>query len=221
MRDTDHQSACGEPRWPAALAVLTMLGLVVTLPARLQLFPPWFPYAVVIPLLAPIVVVGVSHGRAQWIAAERVLVLTVAALIAVISVATLVVVIREMLSSSIAITGLQLLASSVALWVTFIVIASLLYWQLDRGGPGRRGFGIGAEPDWRFPGDEQAEGASPPWVPAYPDYLFLAFTTATAFSPTDCVPLTARAKMLMMIQALLSLVTMVIVAARAVGELGP
>jgi hypothetical protein len=85
----------------------------------------------------------------------------------------------------------------------------------------RRGLGIRAEPDWQFPGDEQAEGAAPPWVPAYPDYLFLAFTTATAFSPTDCVPLTARAKMLMMIQALLSLVTMVIVAARAVGELGP
>jgi hypothetical protein len=136
MRDTDHQSASAEPRWPVALAVLTMLGLVVTLPARLQVFPPWFPYAVVVPLLAPMVVVGVSHGLKQWIAAERVLVLTVAALIAVISVATLVVVIREMLSSSIAITGLQLLASSVALWVTFIVIASLLYWQLDRGGPG-------------------------------------------------------------------------------------
>jgi hypothetical protein len=60
-----------------------------------------------------------------------------------------------------------------------------------------------------------------PWAPAYADYLFLAFTTARAFSPTDTVPLTARAKMLMMIQALLSLVTIVIVAARAVGRLGP
>jgi hypothetical protein len=214
-------SASHEPRWPAALAIITMLALVVSLPAYVQLFPAWFPYAVVGAMLTAMALVAATNSRSPWDRIERALVLVTSAVIALFDIVTLMVVIRAMLRSSDEVSGLALLASAVNLWVTTIVVASLVYWQLDRGGPGRRAHGYSEEPDWRFPSDDQAEGAARPWAPAYVDYLFLAFTTATAFSPTDTVPLTARAKMLMLIQAALSLVTMVIVAARAVGELGP
>ena len=221
MGQTVGRSVSTEPRWPAALAILALLLLVLNLHTQVQLFPRWFPYAAVALMLAPMALVSVSHGHPVWIRVERVLIFAVTAIISVIGLATLIVVIRAMLVPSGVVSGLALLGSSVALWVANIVTASLLYWQLDRGGPWARRHRTAVAPDWRFPSDEHDEGASQPWSPAYADYLFLAFTTATAFSPTDTVPLTARAKMLMMLQAFLSLVTMVIVAARAVGELGP
>jgi uncharacterized membrane protein len=219
-RAVDRSTAL-EARWPAALAILTLLLLVVNLPNRVQLFPRWFPYVVVGMMLAAMALVSASRGHPTWIRTERSIVLAAVGLGGLIGIVTLIVVIREMLTPTAVDIGLELLASSVALWCTNIVSASLLYWQLDRGGPDGRAKGVAAEPDWRFPSDERPDRATQPWVPAYVDYLFLAFTAATAFSPTDTVPLTARAKMLMLIQSLLSLVTMVIVAARAVGELGP
>jgi hypothetical protein len=221
MSTSGRRRASREPRWPAALAIITMFLLVVSLPTQVKLFPAWLPYVAVSLMLVPMAGAGAGKSDSKWFRIERVIILGVVSIIGIIAIATMSVIIHAMLTSSAAVSGLALLASSVTLWVTNIVVASLLYWQLDRGGPDRRAHGAGIEPDWQFPRDEEAGSTSRPWAPAYVDYLFLAFTTATAFSPTDTVPLTARAKMLMLIQALLSLVTMVIVAARAVGELGP
>ncbi|WDT71833.1 MAG: hypothetical protein MPW17_03020 [Candidatus Manganitrophus sp.] len=116
--------------------------------------------------------------------------------------------------------GLQLLASGIAVWVNNVLAFSLLYWQIDRGGPEPRLNDGGKRPDWLFPQTGVPDQAPPDWRPTFVDYLFLSFSTATAFSTTDAVPLTSRAKMLMMIESAVSLITLVVVASRAINILG-
>jgi hypothetical protein len=113
--------------------------------------------------------------------------------------------------------GLPLLSTGVTLWVSNLVVFSLWYWLLDRGGPEPRLRGAPAPADFQFPG--AVDPARSAWTPQFFDYVFLAFNTSIAFTPTDTTPVTARAKLLMMTQALLSLVTLVIVVARAVNIL--
>jgi hypothetical protein len=127
----------------------------------------------------------------------------------------------EMLSSSAHASGMQLLTSSIALWVTNVFIFSLLYWQIDRGGPEGRIEGAGNWPDWLFPQVQAPKGDVPEdWHPTFVDYLYLSYSTATAFSTTEVSPLTPRAKMLMMLQSMISLITIVLVASRAINILG-
>jgi hypothetical protein len=91
---------------------------------------------------------------------------------------------------------------------------SLLYWQLDRGGPTLRVSAAPHRPDWIFPADQASpEDLAPGWRPQFIHYLFLGFSTATAFSTTDALPLTGRAKLAMMTESSISLVTLVVVAA--------
>ena len=106
------------------------------------------------------------------------------------------------------------------MWVTNVLVFSLLYWQIDRGGPEARANDAGTRPDWLFPQAGAPEDAPPDWRPTFVDYLFLGFSTATAFSPTDALPLTSRAKMLMMLESTISLATIVVVASRAINILG-
>jgi hypothetical protein len=142
---------------------------------------------------------------------------------AVVGVGTLMglaYLIHAMVRRSEEIGGLQLLTSSIAFWVINVLIFSLLYWQIDRGGPEARLNSASIKPDWLFP-QAGAHGDVPcDWLPTFVDYLFLGFTTATAFSPTDSMPLTSRAKILMMCESTISLVTIVIVASRAINILG-
>jgi hypothetical protein len=114
------------------------------------------------------------------------------------------------------------LSSSVSLWGLNVLTFSLLYWQMDRGGPlARIGGKPTQRPDWTFPQSQASEEEVPPgWRPTYPDYLFLSFSTATAFSTTDVAPLTTRAKMAMMLESLISLMTLALVASRAINILG-
>jgi hypothetical protein len=95
-----------------------------------------------------------------------------------------------------------------------------MYWRLDRGGPEARANQVNAKPDWLFPQQTVPEYVPPDWHATFIDYLFLAFDTGTAFSPTDTLPMTSRAKVLMMLQSMISLVTIIAVAARAINILG-
>jgi hypothetical protein len=115
--------------------------------------------------------------------------------------------------------AVSLLSSSLAIWVMNVLTFSLLYWQIDRGGPFSRASGAATKPDWLFPQATAPEVAPTDWQPLFLDYLYLGYNTATAFSPTDVLPLTRRAKMLMMLESAISLLTLVIVAARAVNVL--
>jgi uncharacterized membrane protein len=100
-----------------------------------------------------------------------------------------------------------------------VLAFSLLYWQIDRGGPYARASKSSAKPDWVFPQPATPEDLPPDWRPLFLDYLYLGYNTATAFSPTDALPLTHRAKMLMMIESTISLLTSVVVLSRAINVL--
>jgi hypothetical protein len=209
-----------EPRWPAALAILTVILLLALLPERVRLLPAWFPYVVGIVLIVPMAAVGLSAEKARWLRIERTIMLLFIVVTVVLTVVTLASLIGAMVRRSAQIGGLQLLTSSIAVWVTNVLMFSLLYWRIDRGGPESRVNNEGMKPDWLFPQTGAGEDVPSDWRPTFVDYLFLGFSTATAFSPTDALPLTSRAKMLMMLESTISLATIVVVASRAINILG-
>jgi hypothetical protein len=112
----------------------------------------------------------------------------------------------------------KLLASGAAIWLSNVIAFALWYWEFDRGGPAARAAGGRGRTDFLFPQMSDPR-LDPEWRATFLDYLYVAFTNATAFSPTDTMPLSRWAKLLMLVQALISLVTIGLVAARAVGVL--
>jgi uncharacterized membrane protein len=134
------------------------------------------------------------------------------------NVASLALLVRVVLSGG-AVSGRQLVFSGIQIWLTLILVFALWYWELDRGGPALRGHADQRNPDFLFPQMATHELGQTDWMPGFLDYLYLSFTNATAFSPTDTMPLTSRAKVLMLIEALASITTVVMVAGRAVNIL--
>ncbi len=207
-----------EPRWPVALTSVVVLALLIYLPARVRLFPSWVVYALAIALNAPMAALAVTTAKARWLRIEAIVTMLFVVTVGFSVVVTLKYLFFAMLSPSSDITGLQLLTSSVAVWANNVLVFSVAYWRLDRGGPEARAHHPSSNPDWLFP---QESGDTPYHRPTiFFDYLFLAFWTATAFSPTDALPLTIRAKLLMMFESLIALVTIIAVASRAINILG-
>jgi hypothetical protein len=116
-------------------------------------------------------------------------------------------------------TALALLRDAALLWIENILTFSLWYWEIDGGGPGQRHYEGYHSADFVFPQSALEPSSRGAWLPHYVDYLFLAFNTSTAFSPTDTLVLSVRAKLLMMIQTLISLTVLAIIAARAINTL--
>ncbi len=207
-----------EPRWPAAVAVIIALVLYVTLPDKLTFGPKWLLPGLEAALLLPLMVTSPDRDdeEARW---QRISALAVIAIINLANVVSLVFLVHELLRGK-ASNGHQLIFFSVQIWVTNVIVFALWYWELDRGGPGKRCRQMHREPDFLFP-QMSTPGAAPEnWYPSFIDYTYVSFTNATAFSPTDTMPLTEWAKILMMIQSLASLITVALVAARAVNILG-
>lgn len=117
------------------------------------------------------------------------------------------------------VTATVLLGRGAAIWFENVILFSLWYWQFDRGGPAERAAGTAVPPSFAFPENATPELAPAGWRPAYPDYLYLAYTNATAFSPTDTLPVRRWAKLTMMVQSTLSLVIAILVLARAINVL--
>ena len=117
-------------------------------------------------------------------------------------------------------SGAQLLVTGGALWLTNLVVFGLTFWMLDSGGPVERATGGRQTPDFLFPQDSTPERAPPGWYPRLEDYVYIAFTNGIAFSPTDAMPLTRRAKASMAMDAIVSVAAVLLVAARAVNVLG-
>jgi uncharacterized membrane protein len=221
MTKQTEESVRIEPRWPVALAILTVFVLLLALPRRIQLLPTWLLYILTTAVLVPIAGLALATAKAHWLRLERMATLLFALASGVGTAANLANLISAMIHQSGQISGLQLLSSSIAVWITNVFAFSLLYWHVDRGGPESRARNTHRRPDWRYPQDGAATTEVPSdWRPTYVDYLFLSFSTATAFSTTDVTPLTPRAKMLMMLESSLSLVTLVVVTARAINILG-
>jgi uncharacterized membrane protein len=227
----DREAAWGapadsEPRWPASLAVLAALALYITLDVRFQLpFGPhalrpierWVTPALEMALLLPLSVRAPRRHRDEpkWARIDAVALIALLNLSNVISLGLLV---DSLLHGSKA-SGSWLFFSAVDIWLTNVLVFALWYWELDRGGPHERSSPQHREPDFLFP-QMSTPGCVPQgWRPLFVDYLYVAFTNATAFSPTDTMPLTRWAKLLMLAQSLTSLLTVSMVAARAVNIL--
>ena len=209
-----------EPRWPVALAIVSVFVLLDILPERIRILPAWVLWAACAVVLTPLALVEFRPSNV-WQRVETWVVVSFAALAGLANLVFLAELLKDIIGRRGPVSGLALLSSSVALWCVNVLMFSLLYWQMDRGGPGQRSNALDTRRDWSFPQDTAPEGeVKPGWTPTYPDYLFLSFSTATAFSTTEVAPFTTRAKMLMMAEAAISLMTLALVAARAINILG-
>ena len=182
-----------ESRWPPALAILVVLGLLAVLPHHVTVMPVWVSRVAALAILVPMAAVALTRANALWLRIERTMIM----LFAVAYVANTTAEVADMIGI---ITlhppesrSISLLSSSLAIWVANILTFSLLYWQIDRGGPHARMSRASAEPDWLFPQAAAPEQTSSDWRPWFLDYLFLGYNTAVAFSPADVLPLTQRA----------------------------
>ncbi|WP_441248006.1 hypothetical protein [Kitasatospora sp. McL0602] len=209
----------GEQRWAAMAAVLTAVGLQIFLPPRLTVHPHWMLPALELLLLAALFVFNPHRRLDRSSRLLRALSLSLAAAISLANGWSAVKLVRELLHSTGAPNALGLLGTAGAVWATNVIAFALWYWEWDRGGPAARAAGVEDYPDFLFP-QMQTEGIAPPeWEPGFLDYLYVAFTNATAFSPTDTMPLSAWAKLLMTLQSAVSLLTVLLVVARAVNIL--
>jgi hypothetical protein len=202
-----------------ALAIVSVVSVLALLPGRVRLLPSPLNGVLLLAVLAPIVGVIFARTDRVWRRLERVSTLLFVAVGLIGSFKGLGLLLRDIIGKTEPMGGVALLSSAIALWGMNVLIFSLLYWQLDRGGPAGRFDDTERLPDWSFP-QTGSDEAPPDWAPTYPDYLFLSFSTATAFSTTDVMPMTVRAKMLMMAESLISLTTLALIASRAVNILG-
>jgi hypothetical protein len=218
------QQACRVAYWPAQLCVLAAILLQVGLSHRLTVGPRWL-----LPALEGVLLIGLAattpRGRVHEDHPVRRRVAI--GLIAVVNAAnaiSLYLLAHELLNKHIS-NGRELILSGIAIWLTNVLIFALWYWQLDRGGPANRARHLDphtpeGRPDFVFSQMDSGRPYTPDdWMPEFLDYLALGVTTATAFSPTDTMPISGQAKALMSTQALISLVTLGLIISRAVGIL--
>lgn len=209
-----------ESRWLASTAALVALLLYVTLPPRLTIGPTWLMPLLEGALLVPLTITRPQRHRDEsWM--ERLGAILLIVLINAANVASLVLLVHFLLMGGKA-NGRELIVAAVQIWLTNVLIFALWYWELDRGGPGERLKLEPPLPDFLFPQMIVRGGKSTGpqnWRPSFIDYLYTSFTNATAFSPTDTMPLTPRAKALMAAQSFASLLILGLIVARAVNIL--
>jgi len=216
--DLDAEPTLGESRWPPALALLAFMvinvALRVWLPHEGAIRAPWAVPAIEGVLLALLLIGPGTARERRWLrplAVTFVVVLVLAALWAT------AVLIRDLIDG----TGVtqapsELLASGAVVWLGNNIAFAMLYWQIDGGGPRRR-LRLPEPVDFAFTQHMSPELAPSGWRPVFLDYLHLGFTNATAFSPTDVMPLTLRAKYTMLVQSTVALALFGLVVARAVN----
>jgi len=210
--------ARSEPAVYAQAAVLVAIALQLLLPERLTVGPAWL-----LPVLEGALLIGLLVATPRRLESEhpvrRRAALGMTAMVSAANITSLILLSHELLRHS-SPNGHELITSGALIWLTNVIIFGLWYWETDRGGPGKRAAGKDEPPDFLFPqmSDDRIEPAA--WRPAFVDYLYVSFTNATAFSPTDTMPLSPIAKSIMTVQALVSLVTIGLVVSRAVNILG-
>jgi uncharacterized membrane protein len=209
--------AAPESFWPAQLTVLATVVLQLALPQRLTVGPIW-----VIPAIETVLLAGLSAITPRKLVHEhtgrRRIALGITALVSAANVFSLVALTHYLLHHNVE-DGRELIGAGVLIWLTNFLIFALWYWEMDRGGPGLRAAGHDGAPDFLFPQmtDDRVEPIA--WRPRFIDYLYVSLTNATAFSPTDTMPLTPVAKSVMGIQSVVSLVTVGLIVSRAVNIL--
>jgi len=209
----------GENRLAAAVAIVVAVVLQLLLPARFTLVEPrWLLPGLEVVLLGTMLVLNpvrlTRHaGTARWLS------LGLVALISLDNGASAVLLDSKLLQGTAGTQAGPLLASAAAIYLTNIIAFGIWYWELDRGGPFERAAGAHPYPDFLFPQMTQPHLADNDWEPEFVDYLYVSFTNAAAFSPTDTMPLTRGVKLLMTLQSAVARSTIGLVIAKAVNIL--
>lgn len=216
-----------EVRREAASVVVVAVGLLTTLALlswrngwELVELPWWSWLVLALPALVLCVDLWLGSRRVG-IAGTRVASIVLLVLIVVGNIVGVCLLVTALVTTKTDdLSGGQLLVTTAVIWLANVIVFGLCYWDLDDGGPFERARRDRSQPDFRFPQDETREIAPPDWRPRVWDYVFVALTSATAFSPTDTMPLTLKLKLLVGLEELVSLVLIVLVTARAVSVLG-
>ena len=201
-------------RWPPIVALGSLFALAALLPERYGLLPPWVKFPMWALLAVLLGTTALAHDGLRARRFERSMSVIMLALMTGLMVVTLARLVYFVFQQGSELRGIPLLSTGITLWLTNLVVFALWYWLMDRGGPDRRFASTSIAPDLLFP---QASALPGRWTPGFFDYVFVAFTTSVCFSPSDAAPISTRAKVFMMVQSSISLVTIVIVVARAVN----
>jgi hypothetical protein len=214
-----------ESRWEAAPAVATVIAFQVVLASasRVEHWTlwtlPWWVWLISVPpelaLLIPLAWNRPRH-RLEQLGLRRMVALALLGVISLTNALLLVALIGSLVKGK-ETSGAQLLLKAVTVWGTNVIAFGLWYWGIDRGGPVTRLQPDPPSPDFQFPQMENPQLAQPGWYPELIDYIYVSFTNSIAFSPTDAMPLTRRAKLLMLSESGISAITILLVAARAVN----
>ncbi len=217
--------------WFARSSVIVIVVLQLLIVNKLTLGPRWLAPALEVALLVPLsFATAWTQGMARdatndvhWLNVARArkairgLALALTVLVTVMNFGSLLYLVKALLGGHTGSSGQSLLLDAINIWGTNVIAFALWYWSIDRGGPASKGLTTVEEDDFLFP--QMTIRACHNWSPGFTDYLYLSFTNATAFSPTDTMPLSERAKLLMMAESGISLLTLALVAARAVNIL--
>jgi hypothetical protein len=205
-----------EARLPASIATAVIALLYLTLPAAVSPGPRLvFPILILLVLVPMTIAAPTVHERQS--PRLRYVALALLALVVLFNVAALVTIVDALFTGN-QLSGVPLLRAGATIWLTNVIIFGLVYWELDAGGPMRRARGF-VPSDWLFPQQSDMRDLLPNWRPLFTDYLFVSLMNATAFSPTDAMPISGRAKLVTGALSIVSLVIVVLVTARAVNIL--
>ena len=208
----------GDPLWPPQIAVALAIALNFGLAKEVTVGPRWVLPSVEAVLLAWLVYIAPTRAT-QHSKRNRNFSLFVIGLVSLTNVVTLGLLVHFLVNGG-KVDGHQLILSGTLAWITNVLLFAVWYWEFDRGGPAARFLEPDRMPDFQFPQMENPHLAPEGWRPGFVDYLYTSFTNATAFSPTDTMPLSPIAKTLMGVQSITAFVTVGLVVARAVNILG-
>jgi uncharacterized membrane protein len=207
----------GDPFWPAQVAVAVAIVLSLLLPDSLLIGPRFLLPAIELVLLFVLVVV-VPRRATRHDKRRRTFALTVVGLVSATTIVSLARLVHYLVAGG-QVNGERLIESGALLWLTLVLLFAVFYWEFDGGGPVAR-MHHPDFPDFLFPQMDSVEHAPPNWRPGFVDYLYVSLTNSVAFSPTDTLPLTGTAKVLMGLQSVTALMTIGLIVARAVNILG-
>lgn len=198
-----------ESRLPLAATVATLVVILVAVPRHYRLLP-----------LGSEAMIGGLLIAFLWTRFARYAIAVFAVVVGTVEITILVRLLYEMANALSNLKPLMLLWTAVDLWLTNVVLFSLVYFELDRGGPDGRAGSRKGPVDFYFPRGDVRDGFPEDWQPSFVDYFYLSFTTSTAFSPSEIYPLSDRGKLLHIAQSLISLLIIVALAAKAIDVLG-